>query len=86
MQWRQAACGGPGIVALQQFRGYARKSKQVDWIAYDQLHTYWNASVGGTDAARAYRKYVKEGLHVGKIRSRTSCENGFLEAKTFFAG
>jgi REP element-mobilizing transposase RayT len=46
------------------FGGYARKSKRVDWIAYDQLHTYWNASVGGKDAAGAYRKYVKEGLHV----------------------
>jgi putative transposase len=46
------------------FGGYARKSKRVGWIAYDQLHTYWNASVGGKDAARAYRNYVKEGLGV----------------------
>jgi hypothetical protein len=26
------------------------------------LPTYWNASVGGKDPARAYRSYVKEGL------------------------
>ncbi len=44
------------------FPGYARKSKRVSWIAYDQLHTYWNASVGGKDPARAYRAYVKQGL------------------------
>jgi putative transposase len=43
------------------FGGYARKGKQVDWIAYDKLHTYWNASVGGNDPARAYRRYVKQG-------------------------
>jgi len=43
------------------FPGYARKSKRVSWVAYDQLHTYWNASVGGKDPARAYRSYVKEG-------------------------
>ncbi len=44
------------------FRSYARKSKRVGWVAYDQLHTHWTASVGGGDPARAYRKYVKEGL------------------------
>ena len=46
------------------FPGYARKSKQVSWIAYPQLHSYWNASVGGKDATRSYRKYVREGLGV----------------------
>ncbi len=44
------------------FGGYARNGKQVPWIAYDQLHTYWRASVGGKDSARAYRGYVKAGL------------------------
>ena len=46
------------------FVGYARKSQQLTWIAYDQLHTYWNASVGGSDPARAYRSYVREGVGV----------------------
>jgi len=44
------------------FSGYARKSKRVSWIAYHQLHTSWQASVGGKDPFRAYRTYVKEGL------------------------
>ena len=47
------------------FAGFAHKSRQVEWIAYDQLHTYWKASVGGKDAGRAYRNYVREGLGVG---------------------
>ena len=44
------------------FPGYARKSKQVDWIAYDQLHTAWMAENGGKDPVRVYRKYVRDGL------------------------
>lgn len=42
--------------------GYARRSKRVDWVQYDQLHAHWNAAVGGKDAARAYRRFVTEGL------------------------
>ena len=45
------------------FGGYARKSKRVDWVQYDQLHTYWSASAGGKNPDRAYRQYVKEGLN-----------------------
>lgn len=44
------------------FGGYARRGKRVDWVQYDQLHTYWKASAGGKDPDRAYRRYVKEGL------------------------
>ena len=44
------------------FGGYARKGKQVHWIAYDQLHTSWIATVGGKDPVGAYRRYVKAGL------------------------
>ncbi|MCH7726785.1 MAG: transposase [Planctomycetes bacterium] len=52
----------PEAWPYSSFGGYARKGKQVPWIAYDQLHTYWRASVGGKDPARAYRGYVKAGL------------------------
>jgi hypothetical protein len=48
------------------FAGYARRSKRLSWVAYDQLHTYWNASVGGKDPTRAYRKYVKDGLSLNE--------------------
>ena len=46
------------------FAGYAHKSKRVDWVQYDLLHSYWNASVGGANPDAAYRKYVKEGLNL----------------------
>ena len=45
------------------FPGYARKSKRLSWVAYDRLHTYWKAANGGSDPDRAYRKYVRDGLH-----------------------
>lgn len=45
------------------FAGYARKSKRVNWIQYDLLHSYWNASVGGKNPDTAYRTYIKEGLN-----------------------
>lgn len=62
--------GGRPLVAdpekwpYSSFAGYARRSKRVDWVQYDWLHTYWNASVGGRSADTAYRKYVKEGLNI----------------------
>ncbi len=48
------------------FPGYARKSKQVDWVAYDELHRYWQGANGGADPVRAYRKYVREGMNIGE--------------------
>jgi len=48
------------------FPGYARKSKRVSWVAYDRLHTHWQAAHGGGDPATAYRKYVREGLTVSE--------------------
>jgi putative transposase len=48
--------------AHSSYPGYARKLSRVEWIEYDQLHTYWCALNGGTDPASAYRQYVKSGL------------------------
>ena len=62
--------GGKPLVADPEswphssFGGDARKSKRVDWVQYDQLHTYWKASVGGKKPDVAYRHYVQEGLNV----------------------
>lgn len=48
--------------ANSSYPGYARMSKQLDWVAYEQLHTYWQAANGRADPVRAYRQYVREGL------------------------
>lgn len=57
----QPLADDPELWPHSSFPGYARKSKQVSWIAYDQLHTYWRAANGGKDPVRAYRKYVRDG-------------------------
>ncbi len=52
--------------AHSSYPGYARKLSRVDWIEYDELHTYWCAQHGGKDPASAYRQYVKSGLGVAE--------------------
>ena len=46
------------------YPGFARKTSRLDWIAYDGLHTYWQAAHGGKDAGAAYRQYVKAGMEL----------------------
>jgi hypothetical protein len=83
-------CSGPRPLAEDpeswphsSFPGYARKGKQVDWIAYDQLHTYWNASVGGSDPARAYRKYVKQGRELRENPFKTELKEWVFGSEDF---
>ena len=52
----------PELWPHSSFPGYARKGRRLSWVAYDQLHTYWQAANGGSDPERVYRKYVREGL------------------------
>jgi REP element-mobilizing transposase RayT len=42
------------------YAGYARKTRRVDWIDYEQHHRYWKARHGGAESA--YRKFVKAGM------------------------
>ena len=44
------------------YQGYSRRSRRLSWVAYDRLHTFWQAANGRSNAESAYRKYVKEGL------------------------
>ena len=52
----------PEGYAYSSFGGYARKSRQVDWIAYDEHHRYWSGLNGGKNPSSSYRAFVKEGL------------------------
>lgn len=47
--------------AHSSYPGFARKTSRVDWVQYDELHTYWQSQNGGKDPAAAYRQYVKAG-------------------------
>jgi REP element-mobilizing transposase RayT len=52
----------PEAYAYSSYGGYARKSRRVDWIAYDDHHRYWQGQNGGRAPAAAYREFVNEGL------------------------
>jgi REP element-mobilizing transposase RayT len=52
----------PEGYAHSSYRGYARKSRRVDWIDYEDHHRYWSGLHGGRDPAAAYRAFVKQGM------------------------
>jgi len=43
------------------YAGYARRTRRIEWIDYEQHHRYWAARNGG-DPESAYRQFVKDGL------------------------
>jgi putative transposase len=55
--------GTPEEYPHSSYGGYARKSRQVDWVAYEEHHRYWVGRNGGQDPGAAYRRFVKEGLN-----------------------
>lgn len=44
------------------YAGYVRRRDRVDWVAYDVVLSAWQGEAGGSDAARAYRRFVEAGL------------------------
>ncbi len=50
----------PEEYPYSSFGGYARKSRRVDWIDYDEHHRYWQGANGGADPSKGYRKFVAE--------------------------
>ena len=59
---RKPLADSPELYPYSSDAGYARKTRRVDWIDYDQHHRYWAARNGG-DPASAYRQFVKDGLN-----------------------
>ncbi|MGB7346670.1 MAG: hypothetical protein WBD20_20780 [Pirellulaceae bacterium] len=53
----------PEAYPYSSYAGYARKGSRVDWIDYDEHHRYWSGRNGGSDAASAYRKFVRSGMN-----------------------
>src|SRR3954454_22048489 len=41
------------------YPGYARRSRQLPWVAHAALLGAWQGEWGGSDAAAAYRRYVE---------------------------
>jgi hypothetical protein len=62
MQRGRPLTSTPEEYSFSSYPGYARKSKRVPWVVYDEHHRYWQRLNGGKDPGTAYRKYVKAGL------------------------
>ncbi|TWT50179.1 Chromosomal replication initiator protein DnaA [Rubripirellula amarantea] len=65
------------------YPGYARKTSQVDWVQYDELHTYWLAQNGGKDPAAAYRQYVKAGRNTAENPLASALGGWVLGSESF---
>ncbi len=66
----------PGQWTHSSFAGYARKSKRMDWFAYDQLLALWKAAQGKENQNRAYRKFVQEAMMVPRDRFKQVLREG----------
>ncbi|MFO7903808.1 MAG: transposase [Pirellulaceae bacterium] len=44
------------------YPGYDRRSKRLNWVAYDQLYQAWQGEMGGANVEAAYRRFVEAGL------------------------
>lgn len=61
----------------------SRKPSRVDWVQYDELHTYWLAQNGGKDPAAAYRHYVKAGRNESENPLTAALSGWVLGSESF---
>jgi REP element-mobilizing transposase RayT len=52
----------PESYPFSSLSGYYRRSRRLDWVAYDEHHRYWSSRNGGKDPTSSYRKFVSDGL------------------------
>jgi putative transposase len=52
----------PAAWAWSSYPGCAHRARRLEWLAYDDLLASWTGAFGGSDPARAYRRYVTAGL------------------------
>ncbi len=59
---KRPLAGNPRDWPWSSYRGYARKADRLEWVCYDSVYQAWQGEMGGSDAARAYRRFVESGL------------------------
>jgi REP element-mobilizing transposase RayT len=52
----------PADWSWSSYRGYCKASQKLDMVAYDHVYKAWQGETGGKDPARAYRRFVEQGL------------------------
>jgi len=60
------------------YPGFCNKAKQVDWIAYESVLKAWQGTMGGSNAERAYRKFVESGIEEPPENPLSNALEGWL--------
>ena len=59
---RAGLVGHPADWPWSSYAGYANRRRRVPWICAEAVWGAWQGEFGGSDAARAYRRYVEQGI------------------------
>lgn len=59
---RSGMVGHPAEWPWSSYAGYANRRRRVPWICYDTVLRAWQGELGGSDAPRAYRKFLERGI------------------------
>jgi len=68
-----------GEHAYSSFGGYARKSRQVDWIAFDEHQRYWLRRNGGKTRLCPTERSLRKDLLTQPIRRSNDSKIEFTE-------
>ena len=68
-----------GDYAYSSFGGYARKSRQVDWIAFDEHQRYWLRRNGGKTRLCPTERSLRKDLLTQPIRRSNDSKIEFTE-------
>jgi len=64
--------------AWSSYPGYARKEQRLEWVAYDELLSSCDGTLGGSDPAGSYRRYVTAGLSEPVESPWTKAHQGWI--------
>ncbi len=64
--------------AWSSYRGYARRTDRLDWIAYELVYQAWQGEVGGKHPEAAYRRFVESGLNDAPASPFAAARDGWL--------
>ena len=59
---KRPLCEKPADWKHSSYPGYARQSRQLDFVAYPTLLSAWTGEFGGAKPSTAYRRFVSDGL------------------------
>ena len=60
------------------YPGFCTKAKRVEWIAYESVLSAWQGDMGGSNAERAYRKFVEARIEEPPESPLSSALEGWL--------